>query len=602
MRFVRVLRQHFHEAKIDPAFELVDEDEARLMREEAIEEVLGRWHRLPTEDAKAAAFAEFFEAYGQGRDSNCREMMLRVYGMLATTAEPGGYLEMSRGNFAGAGYKRRFDRLVREVMGGEWRLLAIAARRAAADAARHAGGDAPIALGLERVAGLVEEAHRRLREEGAAALGVIRASLENPWPKQLKSMKDVADFEGLKKRTWVRIKDRLGKLCEETLSYTAAEMEPAMAGLAGPLGVLLELVGDFEETYAGAKRGLNRLDFADLERLTLELLTAEGSGAAKELRARYCHLLVDEFQDVNPLQEALLNAVRSAERFEGTGNLFVVGDVKQSIYGFRLADPELFSARIEGARGKEKGAGHVALPHNFRSQAKLLGAINGVIEKMLTREVAGVSYTEEHALQAAPVAVAVQCADASLLPFDGAPVEVHLVSTKEGEEEDAEAGGDATVERENLSAVEKEARFVAGRVEGLMREGRGVVGKDGVVRKLAYRDIAILLRGMKDKAMIFARALAQRGIPVHADLSTGYFDAAEVRDTLALLQVLDNAQQDIPMATVLLGPYGRFSHDDLATIRLTFDRKRVGFAAAVQRYVLPAGRAGGFGAGSAGAG
>ncbi len=597
----RVLRQHFHEAKIDPAFELVDEDEARLMREEAIEEVLARWHRLPREDARARAFAEFFEAYGQGRDSNCREMILRVYTMLATTADPAGYLEAARGNFVGEGCSAMFGRYVREVMGGKVRLLVIAAGRAGEDAARHAGPDASMTVALRKVAGLLEEAHGRLEEEGAAALAGIRELLANLWPKRLASMKEVPDFEALKKRTYVKVKEQVDDLCEVTLNYSAEEMEPAMAGLAGPLGVLLELVADFQATYTGAKRALNRLDFADLERLTLDLLTAAESTSAKELRARYCHLLVDEFQDVNPLQEALLNAVRSAERFDGAGNLFVVGDVKQSIYGFRLADPELFSGRIEGA--KAGGRGHVSLPHNFRSQAKLLEAINGVFEKVLTREVAGVNYTEEHALQAAPGKLETQntkhktldrvraeAEAGSLRAFDGAPVELHLIATKEVEEEDsAEPANEAPVERENLSAVEKEARFVADRIERLMQEGRGVVGKDGTVRKLAYRDIAILLRGMKDKAMIFARALSQRGIPVHADLSTGYFDAAEVRDTLALLQVLDNALQDIPMATVLLGPYGRFSHDDLATIRLTFDRRRVAFAVAVHRYILPAG-------------
>ena len=99
----RVLRQHFHEAQIDPAFELVDEDETRLMREEAIEEVLAQWHRLPAEDARAGAFADFFEGYAQGRDSNCRDMMLRVYTMLATTADPAGYIEEAKGNHVGEG-------------------------------------------------------------------------------------------------------------------------------------------------------------------------------------------------------------------------------------------------------------------------------------------------------------------------------------------------------------------------------------------------------------------------------------------------------------------------------------------------------------------
>ncbi len=264
---------------------------------------------------------------------------------------------------------------------------------------------------------------------------------------------------------------------------------------------------------------------------------------------------------------------------EGRGNLFVVGDVKQSIYGFRLADPELFLERERGARG-ESGR-FVGLPHNFRSQGKLLEVMNGVFERVMTREVVGVAYGEGHALE--KLETRNMKHETELRVLDGGPVEVHLVVMDREEDEEVEEGGEK-LPAENLSAVEEEARVVARRIRELMAEGRGVVGKDGVVKKLEYRDVAILLRSLKSKAMIFSRALAREGVPCHADLSTGYFDAAEVRDTLALLQVLDNPLQDIPLATVMLGPYGRFSHDDLARVRLAFDRKLVCFAEGVWRF------------------
>ena len=125
--------------------------------------------------------------------------------------------------------------------------------------------------------------------------------------------------------------------------------------------------------------------------------------------------------------------------------------------------------------------------------------------------------------------------------------------------------------------------MVAARIAGADGgENRGIRGRDGRVRALRHRDIAILLRTMKGKAMVFVRALAARGVPVHADLSTGYFETAEVKDALALLQVLDNPQQDIPLATVMLGPFGRFTHDELAEIRLGFERREVAFQEAVR--------------------
>jgi ATP-dependent helicase/nuclease subunit A len=584
----RVLRQHFSEAGIDPAFELMDEEEARLMREEALEEVLARRHGLSGEEGKG--FADFFEAYAQGSDGNCREILLRVHQMLASTADPAGYVAASRRMYAVEGLGAVVGRFVKEVVGEKLRLLVLTAERACAEV-RARVGEGPMDEGLTGALDMLVWARGEVETRGGEALGDVRAALSGyPWAKRLKTVEGVEDFEGLKKRTWFRVKNKMEELCEEELAVEVGELARDLGTLGPSLEALLALVGDFQRVYGEAKRGKNRLDFSDLERMTLELLVREGGAARRELQKRYCHVLVDEFQDINPLQEALLRAVRSGERFEGKGNLFVVGDVKQAIYGFRLAQPELFLERERAAREEEDGVGHVGLPHNFRSHAGLLGAMNGVFEKLLTEAVAGVRYGEGHALEVPEGSqkseVRSQKGEGEgLRVFTGVPVEVHLVAMKTVEEEDGEEEKEHV---ENLSAVEEEARMVAERIRGLMGEGRGVMLKDGggAVRKLAYRDIAILMRTMKNKAMIFTRALAEAGIPVHADLSTGYFDTTEVRETLALLQVMDNPQQDIPLATVLLGPYGRFSHDDLAVLRLTFDRKSVSFAEAARRYPL----------------
>ncbi len=585
----RVLRHHFSEAAIDPAFELMDEEEARLIRDEALDEVLTKFHALPKDNDHG--FANFFEAYAQGSDATCREVILRVFHMLASSADPAAYVATSRRTYSPAGIPDTLERFLRQNVAEELRLLLLTAERACADV-RARLGHCPMLGRLTEVLELLRWAQHELLTHGGAAVVPIREALTNhPWSKPIKSMEEVRDFKDLKERTWERVKDKTRKFCAKELSIDVTRLASDLATLGPSLEALLALVEAFQQSYADAKRARNRLDFSDLERLTLDLLTKPNSAACAELRQRYSHVLVDEFQDINPLQEALLKAVSSPERFDGKGNLFVVGDVKQAIYGFRLAQPELFLERERAARSDSGTGKHIALPHNFRSQPPLLAAMNGIFEKLLTPHVAGIDYQNGHALQPPPPPPIEnqksKIENPPPPPLSGTPIELHLVAMDApSDDEPGEPEDDKKEPAENLSAVEEEARMVAARIKSLIADGHSITAKDGTTKPLEYRDIAILMRTMKNKAAIFSRALAEANIPVHAEMSTGYFDATEVRETLALLQVMDNPQQDIPLATVLLGPYGRFSHDDLAVLRLTFDRKAVSFAEAARRYPL----------------
>ncbi len=594
----RVLKQHFHEAGIDPGFEVIDEEEAWLLRDEVLEQLLAKWHPLPAESAEAKGFGDFFEGYAQGREAPCREMILRLHNMLASTADPAAYLASARQVYSAAGAVETMDRYVKETLGGKLRLAEMAAQLACAEVVGYPGTE-KMHEGLAGAAGAIKEARDMLLREGAQGWGTVRNVLNYEWPK-LKSVKEMDGFEELKERTWEATKELLKKLQLEF------EGEPGgmvgdlvrIGSAGGPLETLIWMAGEFDAAYTAAKRAQNRVDFHDLERLTLDLLTKPKGvpgEAVRELQSQFHYVLVDEFQDINPLQAALLEAVRSPGGRNGKaeGNLFLVGDVKQSIYGFRLAEPGLFLERERAWKqdgpGDANAARYVALPHNFRSRPALLKVMNGLFGRLMTPEVVGVDYAAGHALVAGEVQGAASSANGLREAHD--PVEVNLLVMQEEEPENdgEEAQGDQP-QIESLSAVEQEARMVARRIAEMVAEGRLVRGKDGKMRRVEHRDIAILLRSVKSKAMIFARALAGRGIKAHADLSTGYFDTPEVRDTLALLQVLDNPKQDIPLATVMLGPYGGvgggkgFSHDDLAMIRLTFDRKEVSFAEAVARY------------------
>ena len=402
-----------------------------------------------------------------------------------------------------------------------------------------------------------------------------------------KKIDGVENFELLREQTWHVVNKRIKALAAGFLrDYGFWQND--LAKLSRPFDTLLALTIDFSTAYAAAKRSENRLDFADLERFTRpesaqRPITAP---AVADLRARYHYVLVDEFQDINPLQESLLERLRCPLRFNQAGNLFVVGDVKQSIYGFRLAEPQLFLDREKRLRELPESKAFITLPHNFRSRPALLHAMNGIFERLLTPEVAGIHYADGHALQ--PGKTDADIAGSAI------PIEVRLVAMNNTDDEaipgedHEEAGDKSAPQHEILGPYDHEARMVADRIAALLAENRTIKDREGNSRRLSYRDIAILLRTMKGRAGVFARALAGRGIPVHADLSAGFFDAPEIKDALALLRTLDNPQQDIPLATTLLGPFGHFSNDDLARIRLAFDRKEVPFAIAAAHYAAAA--------------
>ena len=611
----RLLRQFFHEAQVDPAFELLDEEEADLLRQETLTELIAAWHNATTpghapssesqisefriqNSTALADFPDFYEAYAQGRDGALAEMILSVHFMLASTADPAAWASAAGEVYTKEGAPQTLEIFVRTVVLDRLDLLLQSARRAI-DTLGHRGVAGTMLANLQRLLAQITAAYELLGAQGAAGWDNARVLLDNDAWDTIRKTKDAPeDFDELKKRTWARVKDSYDKLLRKYLINDRATLLSDLRLVEPHVRTLLALVEDFGSRYAAAKRQQNRLDFSDLERLALELLTKAGSRAAAECRGRYQHILVDEFQDINPLQAALLEAVRNPEAFGGRGNLFVVGDVKQSIYGFRLAEPGLFLEREAAAKKSNtpREQAYVPLANNFRSQPKLLGIMNALFEKLLTRRVTGIDYADGHVLQAAPVTNSDTPIPrhSDTLPFTGTPLELLIVTTAAAEEdEERDGAADASSPEaatdtakapvENLTTVEAEARAVAGRIKLLMAESRGIAQKDGAVRPLRYRDIAILLRSMKNKALIFARALATEGIPVHADLSTGYFDAPEVRHVLALLQVLDNPQQDIPLATALLSPFGRFSFDDLAQIRLAYDRQSVPFAQAAAR-------------------
>ena len=321
----------------------------------------------------------------------------------------------------------------------------------------------------------------------------------------------------------------------EQFSHTGAEECARQARAVPVLSALFELAARFRTAFSDAKRESCVIDFADMEHMALALLSIES--VAEEYRERFLHIAVDEYQDSNRLQEALLIKLRRPD------NLFLVGDVKQSIYRFRGAEPGLFLEKLALA---EKGRmGRVDLSANFRSDEAILRSVNGTFEKLMTRETAGLNYDARARLVAGKEP-------------SGGSAALHLLERRTG------ANADALLEE--AADTEIEARLAAEQIKQLMASPGLPDARTGALRKYRYEDFAILLRTNTD-AVSYARQLSLLGIPCYAQATGGYFDALEVMLLLHILRAVDNRRFDVPLLSAATSAAGGFTFEELAGMR-----------------------------------
>ncbi len=379
------------------------------------------------------------------------------------------------------------------------------------------------------------------------------------------------------------VKKRLfaGRLRQRFALFSVAELISGLADTAPYVGTIVDTVKLFREAYASRKRQLGVLDFADFERFAFNLLCSKNgaqgpSDVGRALHRRFMHVLVDEFQDINPIQEAIIRLASHESDPDRPNNLFVVGDVKQSIYRFRLAEPGIFTARAQASRDGSGSDAFITLQDNFRSRPEILEAVN-VLFRQLMREGSGaIVYTADAELRPGPT----DGPDAAHLP-----VEVHLlerdVGPEDGNDGPAERGVADLQDPSRWTPIEREAFLIGSCIRRWMETGE--LTPQG--RPLQHRDVAVLLRATRINAERMAAILASMGVPAYADVGGSLFGALEIRDVLAALQVFDNFQQDIPLAAVLRSSImgERLSEDDLVEIRC--HSRDIPFHATVREYV-----------------
>ena len=358
------------------------------------------------------------------------------------------------------------------------------------------------------------------------------------------------------------VKKKINKLRDEIFSMTPDEMLHSVKSSYPYMKTLSNLVIEFQDKFSNAKKERGALDFNDLEHLCLKILTSENSGVADNFKEYFDEVLVDEYQDSNAVQEAIIDLV--SRKYSDDPNVFMVGDVKQSIYRFRQAKPELFLEKYN-TYSKEQGKNvKIQLYKNFRSRDEVIKGVNYIFKEIMSRVVGELEYTDEEALN-----LGASYKDAEDDNYVvGGKIELNILDKSTEVEEEI-----LIEEEEDLGAINLEARIVANRIKELLSNKDGKVFKvldkvTGEYRPVTYKDIVILLRATKNWSEVFLDELGAEGIPVYADTGSGYFESIEIRTIMSLLKVIDNPMQDIPLIAVLRSPIMSFSAEDLTNIRL----------------------------------
>lgn len=567
-----VIRNNFNLIDLDPTFRIGEEAELNLMKSDVIEAILEEEYEKEDVD-----FLNFVESYSNSKsDQPLEELILQLHRFSMSYPWPREWLESLTEVFELEDVKQMEQQsfmkvlldYVKSILGDLQGMMDEALELAEAT-------DGPYTY-LET---LQKEQEQFRRFHGLTTYEEYYLALKGFSFGRLSTKK----AEGVDERKKAAVKDlreQIKKIMKDIMESYFFQPEELMLEdlkLAGPvMKELVRLTLRFEEDFQKLKEEKLMIDFNDLEHMALQILVEkEGnqvkpSAVAIELSEFYEEILIDEYQDSNMVQETILNSI-SKERL-GKPNVFMVGDVKQSIYKFRLARPELFMDKYERYTTEDSLYQKIDLHKNFRSRKLVLDAINFICEKIMTKKLGNIEYDADAALYAGadfPETEGTVSEDTELLlvTLSG---DSNLESTKEQFETSEEDSDSATEdEEEEFSKKEIEAKAVAMRIKELISSENPiqVFDKKGFYRPATYRDCVILLRTMSNWADVFVDTLLSEGIPAYADTASGYFETLEIKTILNLLRIIDNPLQDIPYTAVLHSAIGSFENEELARLR-----------------------------------
>ena len=566
-----LVREHFYDLRLDPQLTLLDEAQAHLLAIEVIKEMLQRHYAGQTPNAPA--IGQLILVLGGGWDEPIRRLVFKLHHYTQTLADPECWLDEQLRACAEPDLARWEGWLADyfQTFRDQWLPVLRPQRQEK----------------LQRcVAALEEVPPAPARAQVERALAAIHDT-DRDWPRGTVGEFRQPNLDFFEEIEFLQSLSRPAPNWAQTAGGAAAPgNDPLLEDwqwLRPHLTALLELTREFGQRFAEAKRDQGAVDFHDLEQFALTLLWDRQANRptplAERWRQRVRLLFVDEYQDINAAQDTILQALA---REGPAANRFMVGDVKQSIYRFRLANPHIFQRYREAWAGQAHVGRVIPLTENFRSHEAIVNFVNRVFERLLRRDVGGVAYGEAERL----VFGAAQLRSALSVAADPSPrVELHLCVT--GAEPEANDVQDAPSpppgpNLAELTDAEREARLIARRLRELRQQGFQVRDQHGGnPRPVEWRDMVVLLRSRHNKAEIYAKEFERLGVPLQTTRG-GFYEAIEVADLISLLMLLDNPMQDMPLLTVLRSPMVGLAVDELATIRLAQRPGR--FWLALQRF------------------
>lgn len=561
-----VLRRNFSRIDFDPKFREAREQELNILKQDVIEKLFEDKYSA---DADFAKFADNFDGNVYG-DSDLHKIIFDLYKFSQSRPYPEEWL----------------NSIVKFYENPETATL---------DDGRN-WFDFMINFALERAKFVIEDALKKCRQaQNISAEQIVDKTFRKNWDKLIQIFaSDYATLNNLRvvENTWDKLcetfktpleflrfnlgriptdliplkedlkaqrdkyKDDVSKL-RELFSMNREEILKQIKKLASSVRQLVNITIEFEKEFTAAKRERGIIDFDDMEHLALKIFNAD-SATAESYRKKFQVIMVDEYQDTNGVQEEIISKIVQDKNF------FAVGDVKQSIYRFRNADPEIFMRKYDEYPNSTDSQ-RIDLSTNFRSRRQVVDVVNAIFRRVMTKDAMEIDYNEDAELNfGADYPAATNIFDERA---EFCIINLEDESTKEFDED---ATPDKLPDVEELDELGLEIQVIANKINAMIAAKKKIWDNDiKSYRAVTYKDIVILMRAVDGRAAKIIDVLQKNNIPAYAADNGGYFRAPEILTTLSLLSILDNSRQDIPLAAVMLSPIGGFSEEDLATLRLS---------------------------------
>jgi len=560
-----VLRQYFHKGDIDPGFAIGNDTEIALMLKETLEEVFeDEYQRAitvennaqnnpeqsdqnPKNNELAIDFLDLIEKYsGNKNDQALKDTVETLYRFLATQPNPESWSHQALSLF-----DCDQKSLEASVWGESLKKIIKTELQGAMDSAIKAR-DISATAGFEKT-------HEQMTSE-VLMLEALAKAIRADLVEGLEAMKNMSyeRFKGAAKAD-KELNEEIKKYRDEAktsitklqkrFAINMDEMVQELNDLKKPMADLVALTQKFWTAFQAKKAQKNLVDYNDLEQLTLKILM--DPEVADEVRTHYRYIFLDEYQDTNEMQETIL------QRIVRDNNYFMVGDVKQSIYRFRLADPTIFIGKYESfGRDENPNNSLVTLNQNFRSAQGVINGVNAIFEKVMTAGLGEINYDEQARLNKG-------------LPHEGPyqKTEIHIIEEQKQGSDTGDVQAFEEQEQEDVTAVEVEARFVANQIQSLV--GTAFFDtRHNQERAINYGDFGVLMRSVAGRGDVYLKVFSEMGIPTYFDGGTNYYESLEITMILNLLNLMDNQHQDLPLLSIMTSPIGNFTTTECTRLRI----------------------------------